>query len=211
MPRKASGTSPKPELSPYEQRIQWAEAGDFERLYRLLCENSWSMIPVETVGRQLLRALEVRAQADPGAFADTILSQMLSFTTFLTFRSQHFATVLIRQADQVAGSHGHRDFSIQLVDMLPRIIQLQNHVADLALAQAQCARLRQLARQQPDKRRLTDHEMSPETRGIPRSARPQKQPISRGIKSEASPARTENGHYSQNSHVACIDGAAGHE
>jgi hypothetical protein len=71
-------------LTPHEQRIRWAENGDVEQLWGVVAAARWDLIvDMEQVFSQLLRAIVVRAERDPAAFAAEIFTRMVGFNTYL--------------------------------------------------------------------------------------------------------------------------------
>jgi hypothetical protein len=96
----------------------------------------------------LLRAIEARSARDPAGFAEAVFSRMVGFTGYLTLRSQYYLTHVIRTADRQGQSKGTPALPREVTDVyLPRLMELQGHLGELAQLQASTARLWELARQ----------------------------------------------------------------
>jgi hypothetical protein len=131
-------------LSPAEERRRLAEAGDVDALYRILAETRAGLVDVEEVYRLILRAVEVAAAKDPAAFAERVFARMVGFTGYLLLRTHHASARIVARADRGAGpSECSRELH-QVV--LPSLMRLQAHLADLCHVQASSARLWALAR-----------------------------------------------------------------
>jgi hypothetical protein len=130
-----------------ESRRHLAETGNYEELLKQLTAIPWTMIDVEETWGFVLRAIEVRNGQDPERFADDVLNRMVQFTSYLLVRTHFIVGLRIRQHDNALRSHGHMDFSPDvLTKHIPMLMELQGHVAELIQTQGALSRLRQLAR-----------------------------------------------------------------
>lgn len=140
-----------------------AAAGDVDGLWRALSDLPGSLLDRDAVFRLLLRAAGVASRTDPRAFADLVFSHLVSFGAYLALLAQHNATALARTpARQGPSLVGGLDESA-----VRQVLDIQQHVAGLLLAQAQVARLRQLAGERESARTTsTDgrHRLSPARR-----------------------------------------------
>ena len=160
---------------PSEIRAGWAREGDVEALWNLLISTSCDMIDLEAVFKQLLQALEVRSRSDPERFAADVFERMTTLVTSLLLRCHlHLATCLeqhgraVRMRAQPPGDLP----AVAVETLIPRTLQLQEHLGALLLSQASVARQWALIRKN---RKKGDHAEAPspgEVRGHRRSKRP---------------------------------------
>jgi hypothetical protein len=152
-----------------ETREAMAECGDVEGLWHLLTTADWTMLDQEEVFRLLLRAIEVSSGKDPASFSADLLRRMLAFTGYLVLRAHH----LTRRAFSGHDRHTRGRAALFLPDdvtkeLLPSVIELQRHAAEIAEAQARTARLWQLAGQ---RRSPKDLPRPPDQEGLPSDSR----------------------------------------
>jgi hypothetical protein len=160
---------------PSEIRAAWASAGAVEDLWNLLVNTPWDRIDREAVFKQLLQALEVRSRSDPERFAADVFERMTTLVTSLLLRCHlHLATCLeqhgraVRMRAQPPGDLP----AVAVETLIPRTLQLQEHLATLLLTQASVARQWTLIRKN---RARGDHAEAPspgEVRCHRRSKRP---------------------------------------
>ena len=140
---------PPPGPRPSEIRAQWAREGDVENLWNVLVNTPWDRIDREEVLRHLARALEVRSVADPGRFAADVMSRMTVFATTLLMRCHLHLAACVEQdgRDRRMRAHPPGDLPrIAVEALIPRTLELQQHLATLFVAQAGIARQWSLVR-----------------------------------------------------------------
>jgi len=94
-----------------------------------------------------LRAIEVRCRADPALFAGEMLARVFGLTSFLVLRTHHHASRLIAVHDRSTRGRGSAELPRELMELvLPRLLELQTHLAEIAHAQASVCRLWALAK-----------------------------------------------------------------
>jgi hypothetical protein len=131
--------------SPAEERRLLAEAGDVNALWDRLTQSDWATIDGGDTFRCLLRALEVRAGLDPAGLSAEMFSRMMAFSSFLWMRGAYAIRQTLYAVDQA--NQGSRPLPRELTEeQLPHLLDIQHHLAELALAQASTARLWELAR-----------------------------------------------------------------
>jgi hypothetical protein len=128
-----------------ETRERMAQAGDVDGLWRVVSETSWSMCDQAEIFRLLLRAIEVKAGKDPVGFSEALFARMAGLGGYLVLRSHFCLLTLLDQNDQAARSRGPLSLPDYVVEMLPRLTELQQHVAAILESQARTARLWTLA------------------------------------------------------------------
>lgn len=136
----------KKRLTIAEERELMASTGDVEGIWQILVTAQPAMIDWGEVFQLLLRAVEVRSRTDPAGFAEEMFSRMFSLTSYLTLRSHHHARRLIVRHDRSRRDCGAAELPRELELVLPRLIELQTHLAEIAHARASVARLWELAR-----------------------------------------------------------------
>jgi hypothetical protein len=101
------------------------------------------MIDREAVFKGLLQALEVRSRSDPERFAADVFERMTTLVTSLLLRCHlHLATCIeqhgraVRMRAQPPGDLP----AVAVETLIPRTMQLQEHLATLLLTQASVAR-----------------------------------------------------------------------
>jgi hypothetical protein len=128
-----------------EQREKWAREGDFQSLWRVLTENAWGMIDQVECFRLLLQAVEVAARNDPRKFSATIFAQVIGFTSYLLLRTHFQLGTLLDCHDAGMRTAGNLPVPREIVEALPSLIQLQEHVGAMIESQARAARMWGLA------------------------------------------------------------------
>src|SRR5262249_22019056 len=118
-----------------ETREEWAESGDVDALWRLLTTTRPILLYLEVVFGLLARAIEVRSRQDPAGFASEMFSRLVGFTSYLLLRSHLYAGRLVAQYDR--SGRGIAELPRELADVvLPRILQLQDHLGAMLAPQA---------------------------------------------------------------------------
>jgi hypothetical protein len=144
------GASPRRsrKLTPHEQRIRWAEAGNVEAIWGVLTTARWDLIAdMEQIFTLLLRAITVRAERDPAGFAAETFTRMIGFNTYLLMRSQMYINLRLGQHGRSTRALGRPDFSLAAVEpLIPGLLELQTALAETLAAQATTARANELAR-----------------------------------------------------------------
>ena len=135
-------------LTPYEQRMRWAEDGDVEQLWGVLAKARWDLIvDMEEVFSMLLKAITVRAERDPAGFAAETFTRMIGFNTYLLMRSQIYINLRLGQHGRSTRNLGRPDFSLSAVaELIPGMLELQKALAETMAAQATTTRAYELAR-----------------------------------------------------------------
>ena len=134
---------------PSEIRAKWAREGDVENLWDVLISTPWDRIDREEVLRHLARALEVQSRADPGRFAADVMSRMTVFATTLLMRCHLHLAACVEQNGQALRMRAQPPGDLPRVAveaLIPRTLELQQHLAALFVAQAGFARQWSLVR-----------------------------------------------------------------
>jgi hypothetical protein len=127
----------------YEEQCQMAAVGDVEGLWHILRTVNWSMSDHGELFRLLLRAIEVAAARDPAAFAAETLARLVGLGTYLALRAQYAVLHALNRADQVHGT-APAGLPAELERLLPKVYEVQGHLAEMLVAQASAARLWEL-------------------------------------------------------------------
>jgi hypothetical protein len=134
---------------PSEVRAQWAREGDVENLWNVLVNTPCDRIDREEVLRHLAEALEVQSRADPERFAAAVMSRMTVFATTLLMRCHLHLAACVEQdgRDRRMRAQPPGDLPRVAVEaLIPRTLELQQHLATLFVAQAGIARQWSLVR-----------------------------------------------------------------
>jgi hypothetical protein len=186
---------------PSEIRARWAREGAVEDLWNVLVNTPWDRIDREAVFKQLLQALEVRSRSDPARFAAEVFERMTTLVTSLLLRCHlHLATCLeqhgraVRMRAQPPGDLP----AVAVETLIPRTLQLQEHLATLLLTQASVARQWTLIRKNRARGDHAEASSSGEVRGHRRSKRPRGGPADADTDGQAADqlAGLRNGHAS---------------
>jgi hypothetical protein len=122
-----------------------AAAGDVDGLWQVLTDTPWSLGDHAEIFRLLLRAIDVAVRADPARFSQGVFALMLGFGSYLMLRGQFYLGSLFGVHDPSQAARGMLPLPPQVLEWLPRLMQLQEHVAAIAESQARTARLWELA------------------------------------------------------------------
>jgi hypothetical protein len=128
-----------------ETREEMACSGDVSGLLHVLTTSTPGLFGVEETFRLFARAIQVRSRQDPAGFAAELFGRMVGLVGYLVMRA-HI------HAERLVAVHDRRDRAFaevprELTDvLLPQLIQLQEHLAELMSAQAAVARLWALTR-----------------------------------------------------------------
>jgi hypothetical protein len=128
---------------PSEIWAGWAREGNVEALWNVLVNTPWDRIDREKVLGHLTQALEVQSRADPKKFAAAVMSRMTVFTTTLLMRSHVHLAACVEQdgRDRRMLAHPPGDLPRVAVEaLIPRTLELQQHLAALFVAEASIAR-----------------------------------------------------------------------
>jgi hypothetical protein len=134
---------------PSEIRARWAREGNVDALWNVLISTSWDRIDREAVLRNLAQALEVQSQANPERFANAVMSRMTVFATTLLMRSHLHISDCVEQGGRAQRMRGQPPGDLPRVAveaLVPRVLELQQHVAALFVAEASIARMWSLVR-----------------------------------------------------------------
>jgi hypothetical protein len=190
-----------PGTRPSEIRARSAREGDVEALWNVLVNTPWDRIDREVVFKQLLQALEVRSRSDPERFAAEVFERMTTLVTSLLLRCHIYLVTSLEQHGRALRMRAQPPGDLPAVaveSLIPRTIQLQEHLATLLLSQASVARQWTLIRKNRNK---GDHAEVPgpgEVRGHRRSKRPRGGPADADTDGLAADrlAGVRNGHAS---------------
>lgn len=148
--------TPPPGPSKREIWKGWAEAGDVDALWDLLSRSRWCDIDREDVLKLLIRAMEVRGRADPARFSSEVMGRMTVFVTTLLLRSHLHLAACIEQDGRAVSRLARPPGDLPRVAieaLIPRVVQLQEHLASLLVAQSSIARQWSLVRKNEAKER----------------------------------------------------------
>src|SRR5262249_30073049 len=144
MTPRATNRRRKPTIA--EAREEMARTGDVDGLWRVLTTSVPGLFGVEETFQLLARAIQVRSRHAPAAFAAELYSRMVGFVGYLTMRTHLYAGRLVAVHDRYG--RGFAELPRELTELvLPRLVQLQEHLGELLSAQAATARLWALTRQ----------------------------------------------------------------
>jgi hypothetical protein len=139
----------RPGPRPSEIRARWAREGDVEALWNVLISTPWDRIDREEVLRHLAQALEVQSRADPERFANAVMSRMTVFATTLLMRCHLHLGDCVEQGGRALRMRAQPPGDLPRVAveaLIPRTLELQQHLATLLLTQAGIARQWSLVR-----------------------------------------------------------------
>jgi hypothetical protein len=134
---------------PSEIRARWAREGNVESLLNVLLSTKWDRIDREEVFRHLAQALEVQSRADPEEFAAAVMSRMTVFATTLLMRCHLHLGDCVEQGGRAQRMRGQPPGDLPRVAveaLVPRLMELQQHLAALFVAEASIARQWSLVR-----------------------------------------------------------------
>ncbi len=140
---------PPPGPSPRQVRRQWAVDGNVEALWKLLVQSRWCDIDREDIFKLLIQAMEVQSRADPARFAADTMGRMTVLVTSLLMRSHLHLAVCVEQDGRAVRRRAQPpgDLPRLAVEVLiPRTLNLQEHLASLLVAQSSIARQWSLVR-----------------------------------------------------------------
>ena len=138
---------PKPKVPrPIERCRQLSAAGQFEDILQVIGGSSSVDLNHAQAFHILLQAIEGRSKKNPQQFARDVLSRVVSFTSFMTLRAHYVLRLNLMFHDSATEREGPaRDYYPEVTErLLPRVIELQRHLAELLHAQASVARLWEL-------------------------------------------------------------------
>jgi len=128
-----------------EQREAMARRGDVAGLVGIWT-NPYASINFGEIANLVRRAVEQRAGSDPTRLADDLFTEMLSLAGYLLLRGTVYARRLIAQEDSNAQCRSNWHMSGDLEALLPKLFELQKHVAELGQLRASTIRLHELGR-----------------------------------------------------------------
>jgi len=140
---------PPPGPSPLDVRRQSAQDGDVDALWKLLVQSRWCDIDREDVLKLLIQAMEVQSRADPARFSSEVMGRMTVFVTTLLMRSHLHLAACVEQDGRAVRRLARPPGDLPRVAveaLIPRVVQLQEHLASLLVAQASVARQWSLVR-----------------------------------------------------------------
>lgn len=119
-----------------EQLEKMAREGDFEGVWQYLVTSAWGRIDQPECFRLLLQALEVAARKDPRRFSSTIFAKVIGFNSYLLLRSHFHIRALFDRHDAALRSQGKLQVPKEVAQILPDLIELQEHLAAMLETQA---------------------------------------------------------------------------
>jgi hypothetical protein len=134
---------------PSEIRARWAREGNIDNIWNVLISTQWDRIDREEVLRHLAQALEVQSRADPQEFAAAVMSRMTVFATTLLMRVHLHLGDCVEQGGRAQRMRGQPPGDLPRVAveaLVPRVLELQQHLAALFVAEASIARMWSLVR-----------------------------------------------------------------
>jgi hypothetical protein len=132
-----------PGPTPSEIRACWAREGNVDELWSVLVKTPWDRIDREAVFMQVLQALEARSRSDPERFAAEVFGRMTTFVASLLLRCHLHLSTCIEQNGRAVRMRAQPPGDLPGVaveKLIPRTVQLQEHLATLLLSQAGVAR-----------------------------------------------------------------------
>ena len=139
-------SQPKAGLSIHEQQLAWAADGNIDALFDAFL-NQRRLLKDAQMHQLLQQAIEQRALQDPEQFAEHMYRRMTSFTAVLVYKAHWLMTISLRGHDQAVDQFGKNPaLSAEVLELLPHLIELQNHMLDLQQGHAATQRLRGLTR-----------------------------------------------------------------
>jgi hypothetical protein len=161
-----------------EQRLEMVEQGDVSGLWALWTNSRVSDSNFEEVADLLRRAIEVRVRQDPTRFGQELFAEMIGLVGFLVLRSHLRVRWLTAEEDAEMVQFRRWKPSAELEQMLPKILALHKHLAELIQLDASTQRLVELAQ----RRRVED---TPAPKRRPRPQRRRKSPTGASAKGAA--------------------------
>jgi hypothetical protein len=134
---------------PSEIRAAWARECAVENLWDVLISTPWDRIDREAVFELVVQALEVRSRSDPEEFARAAYSRMTVFTSAILMRCHLYLSTYVEQSGRAVRMRGQPpgDLPEPAVEtLIPRLVQLQEHLAALLISQSSVARQWSLVR-----------------------------------------------------------------
>jgi hypothetical protein len=128
---------------PSEVWAGWAREGNVEAVWNVLVNTPWDRIDREKVLGHLAQALEVQSRADPKKFAAAVMSRMTVFATTLLMRCHLHLAACVEQdgRDRRMRAQPPGDLPRVAVEaLIPRTLELQQHLAALFVTEASIAR-----------------------------------------------------------------------
>lgn len=132
-----------------EQLEKLAPEGDYQSVWKFLLENERGLIDQPECFRLLLQAVEVAARKEPRKFSADIFAKVIGFSSYLLLRSHFQISTLFDRHDAALCSLGNLHVPREIAEIIPSLIQLQEHVAAMLEAQARAARMWGLAGKEP--------------------------------------------------------------
>src|SRR5262249_657064 len=128
-----------------------------------------SDINFEEVADLLRRAIEVRVRQDPTRFGQELFAEMIGVVGFLVLRSHFRVRRLTAEEDAAMAQFRRWEPSAEVDQLLPQVLALQKHLAELIQLEASTRRLVELAQ----RRRVED---TPAPKRRPRPQRRRRSP-----------------------------------
>jgi len=132
-------------LCPEDQLEKLAPEGDYPSVWKYLLENEAGMIDQAECFRLLLQAIEVAARKDPRQFSADIFAKVIGFSSYLLLRSHFQISTLFDRHDPALRTLGNLHVPREIGEIIPSLMQLQEHLAAMFEAQARAARMWGLA------------------------------------------------------------------
>ena len=130
------------------------------------------------IARLLQRAVSVRVRRDPTLFSQEILGEILGVVGYMVLRSHCHLQQLMLEQDEARHSRGVWSESVHLDEVLPKVMALQAHFAELIQMNASTSRLVELARQRKIENEKAKKTPAPRTRKPANRLAPKRKPSS---------------------------------
>jgi len=130
----------------HEQQLAWAAEGNIDALFDAFL-NQRRLLKDAQMHQLLQQAIEQRALQDPEQFAEHMYRRMTSFTAVLVYKAHWLMTISLRGHEQAIDQFGKTPaLCAEVLELLPHLIELQNHMLDLQQGHAATLRLQGLTR-----------------------------------------------------------------
>ncbi len=139
--------------SPREVRAEWARNGDVDALWGLLTRSDWDAVDQEDVFKLLIQALEVQSR-NPERFAADAFGRMTVFTFSILLRCHLYLATYVEGSGRAVRMRAQPPGDLPKLaveTLIPRVVQLQEHLSALLLSQASVARQWALVRRNKSK------------------------------------------------------------
>jgi hypothetical protein len=139
---------PMLDISGFDRRAKLAEAGDVQGLMDDFAQSPSGCTNWKQAYKQMQRAIEVACQREPWKFAGEVFQSLTRFATYVSLRLQLACGSFMAQDDcGPQGSPTHLPPDL-MTNLIPPMMQMQRHVAELLHAWASTMRQWELVKRQ---------------------------------------------------------------